>query len=156
MFRLTGLRAAYPYWKQRTHLRVAAGFTLLEVLVAFTIMALILGAVLQVFAGGLRDSALAKEYSIAALHAQSTLAVAVSDPSLLEGSESGEFDDGYRWRITVAPFDDALVENDAARPLFAQRISVAVSWGGLRERSLTLTTLRIVPVARGQIGEGQQ
>ena len=51
-----------------------AGFTLLEVLAAFLVAALALGAVLQSFSSGMRGQSTADAYSQAALHAASMLA----------------------------------------------------------------------------------
>ena len=51
-----------------------AGFTILEVLTAFVLLAVTLAALLQVFSGGLRDAQLADEYARAVMMAQSRLA----------------------------------------------------------------------------------
>jgi general secretion pathway protein I len=125
-----------------------AGFTLLEVLLAFTIAALVLGAVLQVFAGGLRGSVDAKEYAVAALLARSRLAALAADTSGGEGIATGEDDGGYRWRIEV----DRLPEEGAADAVAAgfapQRVTVSVAWDddGGSGKSVTLTTMRLVPL----------
>src|SRR5713101_6920446 len=53
--------------------RSSAGFTLIEILVAFTVATLLLGALYQVFSAGLRSSASAEHYADAVLLAESGL-----------------------------------------------------------------------------------
>lgn len=78
-----------------------AGFTLLEVLVAFAILAIMLVPILQVFGGGLGVTGTARGYAEGALLARSKLAELTSG-KLQEGDSSGSFDErGYRWRASV-------------------------------------------------------
>lgn len=49
------------------------GFSLLEVLVAFAILSLSLGVLLQVFATGLRNAGVTDDYTRATLYAESIL-----------------------------------------------------------------------------------
>ena len=120
------------------------GFTLIEILVAFVIVALALGALLQVFATGLRSSSAAETYTIAALLADSKLAgMGIVEP-LEEGDQSGEFDNGVRWATTVRA-DGSGVPPLAPAASRAFGVSVAVRWGGAgRERSVSLVTLRLM------------
>src|SRR5258707_11895102 len=53
--------------------RSSAGFTLIEILVAFTVATLLLGALYQLFSAGLRSSASAQHYADAVLLAESGL-----------------------------------------------------------------------------------
>ena len=84
--------------------RASSGFSLLEVLVAFVILALTLSVVMRIFSGGLRNVALADGYSRAVLLAESRLAELSVLP--LEGEASGEFDGKYRWRSSIHPWAD--------------------------------------------------
>ena len=120
------------------------GFTLIEILVAFVIVALALGALLQIFATGLRSSSAAENYTIAALLAESKLAgIGVEEP-LEEGDQSGEFDNGFRWATNVRPYDDGG-PTLAPGAIQAFEVSVTVRWGGpMRERSVSLATLRLM------------
>ncbi|MEZ5584104.1 MAG: type II secretion system protein [Candidatus Competibacteraceae bacterium] len=78
------------------------GFSLLEVLVAFAILSLTLGVLLQVFATGLRNTANAEDYTRAVLQAESLLAqVGITLPV---ESQQGEIDERFQWTITVTPF----------------------------------------------------
>ena len=84
--------------------KFSRGFSLLEVLVAFVILALILSVLMQIFSGGLRNASRADEYQQAVLLGQSKLAsVGIETP--LEVSESnGEFDAVYRWHVSIRPY----------------------------------------------------
>ena len=119
------------------------GFTLIEILVAFVIVALALGALLQIFATGLRSTSTAENYTIAALLAESKLAgIGIEEP-LEEGDQSGEFDNGFRWATNVRSYD---VGGPTLAPgaIQAFEVSVTVLWGGpMRERSVSLATLRL-------------
>ena len=84
--------------------RKDGGFTLVEVLVAFAIVAVSLGALLQIFSGGLRSSRTAEAYATAALLAESKLArIGIEEP-LEEGDTTGVFDNGFEWQSTVSPY----------------------------------------------------
>ena len=138
-------RRRYPQ-----QVRTFAGFSLLEVLTAFTILALVLGAVFQVMVSGVRAAGAGEEYTRAALYAQSKLAELNVREQLLEGVEEGSFDDKYSWRATFIPYlfegePEGILDIDklAVRPL---TVTVEVFWeGARRRRSITLTTLQLSP-----------
>ena len=127
---------------------ISAGFSLLEVLVAFTVLALVLGAVLQVVASGLRAAGAGEEYTRATLLAQSKLAEFSVTEQLPEGVEEGSFDDRFDWRLTVAPYLFAQepagtqeIDRLAVTPV---TVTVEVSWEqGVRRHSVELTTLQL-------------
>jgi general secretion pathway protein I len=130
----------------------AAGFSLLEVLVAFVILALVGTALFQVFGGALNNAAVAEEYSRAALLAESRLAdAAVENSPLREGGDQGSSEDGkYNWVTRIEPYvapdstpdQQRLIEMTSVR---LWRISVTVSWPGAfgNQRSLSLATVRL-------------
>jgi type II secretion system protein I len=101
MCRWIGSRVGSPFTKTRLH-SGESGFTLLEVLVAFAVLAVIIVPILQVFGGGLGTAETARGYSTAALLARSKLAeVGLGEP-LAEGDTTGDFDvPGYHWRQTI-------------------------------------------------------
>jgi general secretion pathway protein I len=131
------------------------GFSLLEILVAFSILALSLGVLMQIFSGATRNADLARDQTRATALAQSLLASTHIEPVLAASGNGGTTDDGLRWRIEVAPFEDAN-EMDAppaiatAAPLDLWLIKARVAWGGdfgSPERSVSLATLRTRPKA---------
>jgi general secretion pathway protein I len=121
-----------------------AGFTLIEALVAFTILALAMGALLQGFATGLRSLGTAEAYAIAAMQVRSKLAELGHLEPLEEGVEEGEFDNGSAWRVTVEPYE---AETSTGERLggnrLIYRVEATVTWQG--EREVSLTTLRLGP-----------
>lgn len=113
------------------------GFSLLELLVAFAIMAMSLGLLYRVAGGSARhvsDAALAQQ---AAWLTESLLA---SRSSVLAGgwNEEGE-SAGFKWQVRSNPFDGGI-NNPQAVPLHA--IRVAIQWtAGSRPGKLELVTL---------------
>lgn len=124
-----------------------SGFTILEVLVAFLVAALLLGVILSGFSTGLSSLARADRMSQAALVAQSRLAeLGVLEP-LQEGEVSGrdEQHNDYRWQVIVQPFDweygDALSQQNT----ILYKVDIEVFWPvGEKEHSFLLSTLKRV------------
>lgn len=132
--------------------RRAAGFSLIEVLVAFVILSLALAVMMRIFGGGLNNVALAEGYSRAVLLAQSRLAEVAVRPQ--PGEQQGQWDDGYQWQTRVEPYvseAEAAGQPVAPQPFRLLRIEVRVSWTepGRDAREVVLQTLRLAPVAAG-------
>ncbi|MCB1875235.1 MAG: type II secretion system protein [Chromatiales bacterium] len=120
--------------------RRQAGFTLLEVLVAFVILALLVTVLLQAAGNAVRGMYVAERYGQAARIAQTLLAGVGIEIPLERGAASGEQGDGFRWQVTVEPF---AASEEAASPSRLFAITVEVSWGGgSRQRSFSLESLR--------------
>jgi general secretion pathway protein I len=83
------------------------GFTLLEVLVAFTLLALAMGIIMQVFSRGVNGADLADRYAKAAMLAESKLATVGVEEALAEGDYNGQFDDKFAWTMTVRAYASA-------------------------------------------------
>jgi general secretion pathway protein I len=119
------------------------GFTLVEVLVAFTVAVLLLGAVYRVFSAGLRAEGSAEVYAKAVLIAQSSL-----DTLWLGPAAEGDVNDrvgAYARHVSVKRRAD-LVRDDQRRPLAAYEIGVDVLWReGMRQRQVTLSAIRLGP-----------
>ena len=110
------------------------GFTLLEVLVAFVLAAIGIVALIQAFAGGLRNLRKMDEYVVAAMVAESRLAeVGVLYPVAegeMEGVEEG---DKYRWHLLVSPYEDPdglVVATEQSPGLFLVEVEVSWAAGG--------------------------
>ncbi|MEM7224698.1 MAG: prepilin-type N-terminal cleavage/methylation domain-containing protein [Pseudomonadota bacterium] len=82
------------------------GFTLLEVLIAFAILAVSLGAIFQAFSSGLTQISRAERAATAALQARSLMAEVGTVIPLAAGETSGSFDDEIQWRIDIAPYEE--------------------------------------------------
>src|SRR5689334_18774791 len=84
--------------------RADAGFTLIEVLVAFAIMAVALGALFAVFGSGLRRGGQVEAERNALAVAQSILADIGGEIPLADGKAEGEALGGMHWRIDIRPY----------------------------------------------------
>ena len=126
------------------------GFSLQEVLVAFSILALTLGVLLRIFGGDGRLAGLADEHAKAVVLAESLLANAGVEAPLQLGEFSGEIDSQFSWVMRVTPFippEDALPEQQPFNPYW---VELTVAWGKADEsRSFTLSTLRLVSKNQG-------
>ena len=135
-------------WHSLTRCRACTarnrGFSLLEVLVAFSILTLSLGVLFSLFSTGLRNTNIAREYSHAIALAESKLAeIGVVEP-LEMGVQEGDFDDQYRWHIQVIAYPWNEEPAATLQPVVPYQVTVEVIWKSLyRERSVTLTTLRL-------------
>ena len=120
------------------------GFTLLEVLVALTILALSIVTLMQLSSQGLRLLRLSDDYQQAVLVADRVVR-SVDVPR--EGTDLGQ-DGAFQWerRVTLVAVPDELTTGAGPKPrLYA--LSVAVRWGS---RTLELASLRAVPGTPGQ------
>jgi general secretion pathway protein I len=129
----------------------AGGFSLIEVLAAFVILALVGTALFRIFAGALGNASLSDEYSRATLFAESRLASPGVETPLREGKQQGTSEDGkYAWTSSIQPYrpPGSTPDLDAAAdlmPLRLWRIAVSVSWPGSAgsDRSIALATVRL-------------
>ena len=106
--------------------RAKRGFTLLEVLIAFAILAVALTALMQAFSQGMRNLEVAENYATAAMLARSKMAEIGAAISVEEGEHSGEFEDGWQWRVVVFPYRgaDGAVGALEDLPLYTVEVSV--------------------------------
>jgi len=124
-----------------------AGFTLLEVLVAFVIAALALGALTQGAAGGLQSARVSGHYQEALSRARSRLATLDTGPA--PGEQAGDDGGGFAWQVNVVPIATAGRSREGGEQLRPARamllaVTVRVSWrmdGG--ERQVVLATERL-------------
>jgi len=125
------------------------GFTLIEVLVAFVILALALTVLMRIFSGGLRNVALAEDYARAVLVAEAQLAAAgVSEP-LEPGETNGAWQERFRWRRVIDTYQPWQDGAHAQLPVTAYWVTVQVDWEHAgRSRQVSLRSLRLRPAAQ--------
>jgi general secretion pathway protein I len=131
--------------------RAQAGFSLLEVLVAFIIVALVVTALFRLFGGALGNASAADEWTRALLVAQSRLALAAATVPLRETTDGGTESDGrIAWRTAVTPYvppdaDPELEPTVQAMPTRLYRVAVDVQFPGAggQPRTLSLSTLKL-------------
>jgi general secretion pathway protein I len=129
---------------------IQAGFTLIEVVVAFLLLSLVLATGFELFTTGMRRAVDLEERSQALAIAQSRLALAGVEQTLKEasGTASGQTEDGkFRWTLTIQRSEEAGPDPNQplATPYGLYRIEAVVSWRGAdeREQSLSLATLQL-------------
>jgi general secretion pathway protein I len=134
------------------------GFSLLEVMLAFALLAVGLGILIAILGGGLTQVRDAGDASEATLHAQSVLGeIGVLEP-IEPGRQEGQSEDGrYRWVLEIRETEDptpvdpvdpgtAAVETVGLQMASAPvlyRVQLDIAWGeGAYARSLRFATLR--------------
>jgi len=122
------------------------GFMLLEVVIAFIIAVLALGALYRATSDGLRASQLARRYEEAVVRARSHLAMATAGGSLMPGTWQGDDGNGYQWQLHVTPLGEAVARpiGGPPVPLALYGVTVRVSWNvGKHTREVRLETEQI-------------
>lgn len=139
-------------------MRRQRGFSLIEVIVAFALLAVAMGILIAILGGGLGQVRQAGDASEATLHAQSLLSeVGVLAP-IEPGRAQGEFADGrYRWTLEITEVEDPVPQAapvEGAAPIetvglqqagapVLYRLQLDVGWGeGDYARQLRFATLR--------------
>jgi len=118
----------------------------LEILIAFSIMALSLGILLRIFSGGVTTAMVAEDYNVAVQIAESMMAKIGEEVPLQPTKVDGVAFDKYAWAVTIEPFEFNPDNTDQATlkaRLF--KITVSVAWGEQqgRERRIDLKTLKL-------------
>lgn len=135
----------------------SAGFTLLEALIAITILALSLSALLSLYSTGLRGVAAIDGNMRARLLAQSVMAEMSHDRALRPGKMQGRADE-FRWTITVSPYEEPQAIQQPSQqpgqlgqqpgqqpsPWLLHHLVVTVSWP--HGRQIELQTLRMLRI----------
>lgn len=123
--------------------RLAAGFTLIEILVAFAILAVSLVALFHAFSDGLAATGRVEKVSTAVLLARSTLERVGTEIPLVEGSRVGDIPEGGHWTVEVgrSPLvGEAPLSVTSVAP-YEVRVTVTLP----DSQPVALTTLRLGP-----------
>lgn len=134
--------------------RASNGFTLLEVLLAFVVFALSFTAVLEILSGSMRNTVRAREYTEAALIAQSVMDQLGLELPVEQGANySGESGD-YQWELNIGLYEE--VEENTQSVVLGEltgiellQIDLVISWGEPpRDNSNEFSTVRAMLVNR--------
>ncbi len=121
------------------------GFTLLEVMIALTILGLGVVTLLQIFSMGLRLGARSAEHTTAVTSGARVMDELLARKKLVEGSQSGTLGTDGRWNAQVQAVRDSQTELALSSPWALKELSleVTVVEAG-RERRVDLKTLRLI------------
>ena len=121
----------------------------MEILIAFSILALSLGILLKIFSAGANTAAVAEDYTAAVQIAESLMAITGVETPLQPGQEGGVVNEKYHWLVVVSPFEFNPENNDVTAiraTLF--KVKVTVIWGDdnthANERQVELSTLKLI------------
>ena len=136
------------HYSPRRSRRSSSGFTLLEVIVATAIVALVFVAMMEIFSSGLRTEGRADEYATATQEATRVMNelyvnTRQAQPTTLEG----RFGDGAPWATAADPFQPPDESPDATKNMTLQRmlLRVEVRWTSHgTEKKLQLETIKNV------------
>ncbi len=130
------------------------GFTLLELLLAFVVFALSFATVLEILSGSMRNTVKARQFTEAALTAQSVIDQVGLEIPLESGfTAAGESGD-YRWEIEL--FDYVDTGENPYRVQLAEltgiqllQVELLVSWGEPpREQTSRFSTVKAILAGR--------
>ncbi len=119
---------------------VQRGFTLIEVLVAFVILALFLGAMLPSLSASLSATRTSNDTLTATAYAQSLIAGVGVEGLITEGEFTNTLEQTrFTSRLTVRPYDGPAAATGAR----LYEVTARIGWrDGVRQRTVSLTTLR--------------
>lgn len=135
------------------------GFTLLEVLLAFVVFAISFAVTLEILTGAMRNTARAREYTEAALIAQSVMDQLGLDIPIESGTQLQGEEGDYRWELSIDLFIGA---DDSSRSLELVELTgvdlleveCIISWGeGGRERRSEFRTVRAMSRSGDDVGD---
>ncbi len=121
------------------------GFSLLEVLVAFTIFAISFAMLMQVYSMASNSARLSEEYATALLIARSSLDRAGTGLVQQAGIEEHHID---KYHVETTTSSEEVVQLTAEHGIEKRYISVTVNWqANSKQHSVTLATYRLFPVS---------
>lgn len=120
------------------------GFSLLEVIVAIAILGIGLVMIMELFSGSLRSGRGSKDYTEAVIYAKGKMDEIMINPK--EGSDSGEFKNGYRWQSAVKLLEREEAGLKTKEQWKTYEIKVKVVFPGIGgEKTIELVTLKMLP-----------
>ena len=148
MILMLNKRHTNTFIRQKQHGAVRGlqqGFSLLEILIAFSILAFSLTILLNIFSGGLRSTIVSEEYQQAVIIAQSRLAAAGVEEPLDNGVQSGEVEEKYFWTVQMQAFNlDKMGLDAEQQKVVPYLVTVTVEWeAGRNNRQFELTTIKL-------------
>lgn len=127
----------------RRGLKARRGFTLLEALAAFAILALALSQLLNGVSGGVRNESRADFLLRAARHGASQLDSLGAEGKISAGEWAGRYEDGLVWRLNVG--QGGVVKGAAGAPVAASyRVRLTIERPSGYADAYILSTVKVV------------
>jgi general secretion pathway protein I len=124
--------------------RSKRGFTVVEALAAFTLLAIGLATLFSGLSGAVRNDMRAEFQMMASRLAQSRLAIAGVAEPLVPGVSQGASDEGLAWRQTIEPYGAPTRDDGDAPPAaYLVRVEVRPVNGDAQNLSLKLETIKL-------------
>jgi general secretion pathway protein I len=118
------------------------GFSLIEVLIALTLLSVTVTVVLQLFSSNLRLIGSSEDYLAAVNKAEFRVREILDSDAIEEGSWTETMDNRYKMTIKIT---DTLKERTDYLYLRLLRVDLSVLWkSGLKEKRWTMSTLKTV------------
>lgn len=122
--------------------RLSKGFTLIEVIVALSILGIAITVILQLFSANLKALSLSEDYVIALIQGDMKMRELSGSDNLQEKMWAETTEQGHRLDISITEILKERTETLHARLM---EIQLTVIWKkGLKERSQTFKTLKVV------------
>ncbi len=118
------------------------GFTVLEVVIAFTILAMGLAALLQAFGAGMAGVSRAEAEAMTVLAVRSLLDQVGTAIPLEPGVTQAAGDGAAAWQVTIDAYEPEQVGNLALLPVEAMRVTATVEAPSGVRAALTIVRLR--------------
>lgn len=136
--------ARYLLRKRRAGMKtlIQSGFTLIETLVAFAVLSVGLSVLYFSFSDSLAlgdRGAMSRRSAVLLEQVQERLG---TDIPLVRGEQTGNFDAGGHWRVTIERAENAETVRQSASDLFQVHVEVIASEGVL---PVSIVTLRVGP-----------
>lgn len=124
------------------------GYSLIEVIVAFALLAGALTLLLGILSGAARQVRDGQMHTRAALYAQSLLAGQGVQAPLQTGRQTGGFEDGrFSWTLDVQPYADPHARGASSQPAATiLLLDLQLRWGEAPAQQLRWRTLRLTSV----------
>ncbi|MEO8001628.1 MAG: prepilin-type N-terminal cleavage/methylation domain-containing protein, partial [Arenimonas sp.] len=139
--------------------RIANGFTLLEVLMAVGLLAVISALVISTMSGGLRQVRWSSQASEASMHAQSLLDTIGTMEFIEPDTKQGSWEEGkYRYQLDIKEVPDPslgadtpVAEIETISPPVLYQIILLVSWGDKPQEQLRFVSYKARQAAANNI-----
>jgi len=118
------------------------GFTLLEVIVALSLVSIAVVIVMQLFSANMRAIATSESYVNASANAEAVMRNLLADEDFPKNAAMSGFLEEYRCESSVVKVNEERTKTINAE---IYQVKVTLSWkDGLRDRTITLYTLKTI------------